>query len=203
VTGKAPALAQTRILHVLEWSSFVPAADVIRDQQAAEFGKQAGVKVTLEHINANDLAARATAAIEGRKGPDILQLLNNSPHLYAGGLEDHTQLIAELGGDKFYPFIMDAVQVEGIVRGVPYFFGGGANTYRKDIFQKAGIGKLPETWEEHLTVGKTLKKFGMPIRSAMRQGLPIPCCGPLAAWKSTRKAKSRLTARRHAPRRIL
>jgi len=163
VTGQAPALAQTRTLHVLEWSSFVPAADVIRDQQAAEFGKQAGVKVTLEHINANDLAARATAAIEGRKGPDILQLLNNSPHLYAGGLEDHTQLIAELGGDKFYPFIMDAVRVEGIVRGVPYFFGGGANAYRKDIFQKAGIDKPPETWEEHLAAGKKLKKFGMPI----------------------------------------
>ncbi len=89
VGGKAPALAQTRTLHILEWSSFVPAADVVRDQQAAEFGKQAGVKVTLEHINANDLPARATAAIEGRKGPDIMQLLNNSPHLYAGGLEDH------------------------------------------------------------------------------------------------------------------
>ena len=47
VGGKAPALAQTRTLHVLEWTSFVPAADVVRDQQAAEFGKQAGVKVTL------------------------------------------------------------------------------------------------------------------------------------------------------------
>ena len=101
VGGKAPALAQTRTLHVLEWSSFVPAADVLRDQQAAEFGKQAGVKVTLEHINANDLPARATAAIEGRKGPDILQLLNNSPHLYAGGLEDHNQLLAELGVTSF------------------------------------------------------------------------------------------------------
>ena len=48
------------------------------------------------------------------------------------------QLLAELGGDKFYPFIIDAVKVDGVVRGVPYFFGGGANTYRKDIFQKAG-----------------------------------------------------------------
>ena len=163
VGGKAPALAQTRTLHVLEWSSFVPAADVLRDQQAAEFGKQAGVKVTLEHINANDLPARATAAIEGRKGPDILQLLNNSPHLYAGGLEDHNQLLAELGGDKFYPFIIDAVKVDGVVRGVPYFFGGGANTYRKDIFQKVGIDKIPDTWEEHLAAGKKLKKFGMPI----------------------------------------
>src|SRR5215471_15012824 len=61
VGGRAPAFAQTRTLHVLEWSSFVPAADVIRDQQPAEFGKQAGVKVTIEHINANDLLARATA----------------------------------------------------------------------------------------------------------------------------------------------
>jgi multiple sugar transport system substrate-binding protein len=163
VGGKTPAFAQTRTLHVLEWSSFVKEADVIRDQQAAEFSKQAGVKVTLEHINANDLAARATAAIEGRKGPDILQLLNNSPHLYAGGLEDHNQLIAELGGDKFYPFIMDAVKVEGVARGVPYFFGGGANTYRKDIFQKVGISQIPDTWEEHLAAGKKLKKFGMPI----------------------------------------
>ena len=163
VGGRAPAFAQTRTLHVLEWSSFIPAADVVTDQQAAEFGKQAGVKVTIEHVNANDLPARATAAIEGRKGPDILQLLNNAPHLYAGGLEDHTQLMAELSGEKFYPFIMDAVRVEGVARGVSYFFNGGANTYRKDIFQKVGIDKLPDTWEEHLAAGKKLKKYGMPI----------------------------------------
>src|SRR5262245_62560556 len=66
VGGRAPAFAQTRSLHVLEWSSFVPAADVITDQQAADFGKQAGVKVTIEHVNANDLPARATAAKIGR-----------------------------------------------------------------------------------------------------------------------------------------
>lgn len=163
VAGHAPAFAQTRTLHVLEWSSFVKEADVVRDQQAAEFGKQAGAKVTLEHINANDIPARATAAIEGRKGPDILQLLNNYPHLYAGGLEDHNQLVAELGGEQFYPFIRNAATVDNVARGVPYFFGGGANTYRKDIFKKVGIDKLPDTWEEHLAAGKKLKKFGMPI----------------------------------------
>src|ERR1700752_533688 len=94
--GKAPAFAQAKTLHVLEWSSFVKEADVIRDQQAADFSKQAGVQVTIEHVNANDLPARATAAIEGRKGPDILQLNTNYPQLYAGGLEDHNALIAEL-----------------------------------------------------------------------------------------------------------
>jgi multiple sugar transport system substrate-binding protein len=161
--GKAPAFAQTRTLHILEWSSFVKEADVERDRQAAEFGKQAGVKVTVEHINANDLPARATAAIEGRKGPDIIQLINNYPHLYANGLENHNALIADLGGDNFYPFILDAVRVEGVYKGVPNFFGGGAIVYRKDIFQKVGIQKVPDTWEEYLAAGKKLKKFGMPV----------------------------------------
>ena len=66
--GAAPAFARERTLHVLEWSSFVAPADVERDRQAAEFGRQAGVRVTVEHINANDLPARATAAIEGGTG---------------------------------------------------------------------------------------------------------------------------------------
>lgn len=161
--GKAPAFAQAKTLHILEWSSFVKEADAVRDEQAAEFGKQAGVKVTIEHINANDIPARATAAIEGRKGPDILQLLNNYPHLYAEGLEDHTSLVAELGGEQLYPFIREAVHVDKVYRGVPYFFGGGANTYRKDIFQKAGIDTVPNTWDEMLAAGKKLKKLGMPI----------------------------------------
>lgn len=37
--GQAPAIAQDRELHVLEWSSFVKPADVETDRQAAEFGK--------------------------------------------------------------------------------------------------------------------------------------------------------------------
>ena len=38
VDGKAPAFAQTRTLHILEWSSFVKEADLVRDQQA-EIGR--------------------------------------------------------------------------------------------------------------------------------------------------------------------
>ena len=160
LTGQAPAFAQERTLHVLEWSSFVAPADVERDRQAAEFGKQAGVKVTIEHINANDLPARATAAIEGGTGPDILQLLSNYPLLYSGGLDDHNDLIAELGGDEIYSFIRDAVRDEnGVHRGVPNFFGGGANVYRKDIFEEVGIAATARnlgrsTWKH----GKKLKR---------------------------------------------
>lgn len=66
--GQAPAFAQDRELHILEWSSFVKPADVETDRQAEEFGKQEGIKVRVEHINANDLNARATAAYSRRWG---------------------------------------------------------------------------------------------------------------------------------------
>ena len=168
LAGRAPAFAQQRTLHVLEWSSFVAPADVERDRQAEEFGKQVGVKVTVEHINANDLPARATAAIEGGTGPDIIQLFGNYPLLYAAGLDDHDDLIAELGGDEIYPFVRDAVRDEGgMHRGVPNFFGGGANVYRKDIFEEVGIARPPETWDEYLEAGKKLKHIGMPVGQSL------------------------------------
>ena len=162
--GQAPAFAQRRTLHVLEWSSFVAPADVERDRQAAEFAKHAGVKVTVEHINANDLPARATAAIEGGTGADIIQLFGNYPLLYGEGLDDHDDLIADLGGEEIYPFIREAVRDgKGVHRGVPNFFGGGANVYRKDIFEEVGIVRPPETWDEYLEAGKKLKHYGMPV----------------------------------------
>ena len=156
-----------------------------RPAGSLSFGKGAGVKVTLEHINANDLPARATAAIEGRKGPDIMQLLYNNPRTFTPVVWKITmQLLAELGGKKFYPFIRDAVTADGVVRGVPYFFGGGANTYRKDIFQKAGIDKTPRYLGRATSQPVKLKSLVCPlarrwgIRSAMHQVLPIPCSGP-------------------------
>ena len=112
--GQAPAFAQERELHILEWSSFVKPADVETDRQAAEFGKQEGIKVRVEHINANDLNARATAAVESGAGPDIIRLLSNGPHLYAKGLIDHGDLIQEVGGETIYPTLRDAVFVDGV-----------------------------------------------------------------------------------------
>ena len=57
---RAPAYAQGTRLHLLQWSHFVPAADTLFETQAKEFGKQAGVEVSIERINQNDLQTRAT-----------------------------------------------------------------------------------------------------------------------------------------------
>ncbi|HEX7928594.1 MAG TPA: twin-arginine translocation signal domain-containing protein, partial [bacterium] len=74
--GKAPAYAQARELHYLEWSSFVKESDKEVERQAAEFGKAEGITVRVEHINNNDLPTRAAAATESGVGADVIQIFN-------------------------------------------------------------------------------------------------------------------------------
>lgn len=161
--GKAPALAQTRTVAVLNPSSYIPPADEVLKQHAEEFQKQSGVKVTHEFINLNDVQPRATAAIESGTGPDIILLAWNQPHLYGSGLANHNDIVEEMGGDHIYEFMRQSALVGEIYRGIPFYSVGSAYVYRKDIFQEVGITKLPDTMEEYLEVGKKLKNYGMPI----------------------------------------
>jgi multiple sugar transport system substrate-binding protein len=160
--GKPPAFAQKRTVHSLQWSHFIKEADVLNREMAKDFEKATGVKVTIETINANDLPARATAAVESGTGPDILQLQWNHPHLYEAGLENHNKLVADLMGDAVYSFLEGSARVKGVYRGVPRYGVGNANVYRVDIFDDLGI-KPPDTWEDYLRIGKKLKDNGTPV----------------------------------------
>lgn len=164
LSGKAPAVAQEKNLHVLAWSHFIKEADALmRDKLIPEFHQASGVKVQYETINANDLNARITAAVESNTGPDIFQTIWNQPHLYAAGLEDHNALGAELGVDKQYAFQQEAARVDGILRGIPYYGIGNAIAYRKDIVEEIGIQGVPQTFDEYLQMGTKLKAEGWPV----------------------------------------
>src|SRR6202171_2228416 len=89
---RAPAFAQGTKIHLLQWVDFIPEGDAEVKRQVAEYSKQMKVEVIFETINANDLQARITAAIQSGSGPDIIMMLHNWPHLYAGGLADVSDL---------------------------------------------------------------------------------------------------------------
>ena len=78
---KPPSFPKGTKLNILEWVSFVPASDVEFKRLAAEFGKLAGVDVTVDLINMNDLNPRIASAIETKAGPDIIMMISNWPHL--------------------------------------------------------------------------------------------------------------------------
>src|SRR4029453_2529645 len=94
---KPPSFPKGTKPQILEWVSFVPASDVEFKRLAAEFGKLAGVDVTVELINMNDLNPRIASAIETKAGPDIIMMINNWPHLYADGLADVDDLAEQIG----------------------------------------------------------------------------------------------------------
>lgn len=163
--GKAPAFAQQRELHVLAWSHFIPPADEwTRNTAVPEFQRATGIQVRYETINQNDILTRASAAVEGGQGPDVIQFSWNAPHLYASNIANHDRInseIPEAGQD--YQYLRDAVVVDGTYRAVPYYGVGNAIVYRKDIFQQIGEGPS-ETWEDYLRAGtKAKREFGMPI----------------------------------------
>ena len=92
-SGRAPAYGQTAAVHWLRWADFVPASDVLlKGAIVQQCQKDLGIKLTVETINANDIQARVTSAIQSGTGPDIIMGLNNWPQLYAKSLADVTEL---------------------------------------------------------------------------------------------------------------
>jgi multiple sugar transport system substrate-binding protein len=182
VAGRAPAYAQGTRLHLLQWSHYIPAADALFETQAREFGKQAGVEVSIERINQNDLQTRATAAIQSGTGPDIIILANNHPHLYEASLVDVSDVAEEIGGKQggWYDYAKVNCFAGGRWIGVPQFIISWAITYREDWFREAGF-EYPKTWDDFRKVGRALKARGKPFGQAFGHSINDPnnWCYPL------------------------
>src|SRR5438093_1762607 len=152
---KAPSFPKGTKLSILEWVSFVPASDVGFKRLAAEFGKLAGVEMTVDLINMNHRHPRIASAIETKAGPDIIMMINNWPHLYADGLADVDDVAEEIakrdGG--FYDISRRINMVDGRWKAAPFTMGSGVWNYREDWFKEVGANKFPDTWDELRKVG--------------------------------------------------
>jgi len=132
-SGRAPAYAQASTVHWLRWSDFVPASDqVLRTKIAPECEKALGIKLTLEMVNANDIQARITSAIQSGSGPDVILGLNNWPQLYTESLADVSDVAEELGKAQggHYQISKAVATVGNKWIGVPWCIGGGLVAYR-------------------------------------------------------------------------
>src|SRR3981081_269349 len=97
-TGRAPAFAQGTTVHWLRWNDFVPASDqLLRKEMLPEGEKALGIKLNIETINANDIQARVTSAIQSGSGPDVVCVLNNWGQLYGESVMDVSDIADVLG----------------------------------------------------------------------------------------------------------
>ncbi len=163
--GRAPAHAQGTRLNILRWVDFIPACDVELKRQAGDASKALGAEVVFEFINANDLQARITAAIQSGSGPDIIMMLHNWAHLYQNGLVDVTDLGEWQGKDQGAYYAQSEAAAKDGRRwlALPHGIVGLQFAYRKSWFDEVGQTSWPKTLEELRQVGMKLKKKGHPI----------------------------------------
>ena len=162
---RAPALAQTVRLHLLHRVDFIPQGEAELRRQLADYGRQMKMDIVLETINENDLQTRITSAIQSGAGPDIVQMLHNWPHLYAGGLVDVTDLCDWKQRDqgKFYPQSEAATREGSRWLGLPHCVTPALINYRKSWFAEAGATAPPKNLDEYRKLGAVLKKKGKPF----------------------------------------
>jgi multiple sugar transport system substrate-binding protein len=161
---RAPAFAQGTKLHWVRWVDFIPESDVELKRQMPEASKALGAEVTLETINANDLQARITAAVQSGSGPDIFLMQYNWPQLYQNALVDISDVANEVSKAEggFYEIYPPSCNVNGKWLAVPHSIIGNAVAYRKSWLKEAGASRYPKTWDEARKVFAVLKKKGKP-----------------------------------------
>src|SRR6202035_5772422 len=133
-SGRAPAFAQASTVHWLRWSDFVPASDqVLRNKIVPECEKALGIKLNLETINANDIQARITSAVQSGSGADIILVVNNWPQLYADSVVDVSDIAEAIGNAQggYYEISKNVANDGKKWIGVPWSIGGGLLTNRK------------------------------------------------------------------------
>jgi multiple sugar transport system substrate-binding protein len=165
-SGRAPAFAQEKSVHWLRWADFVPASDVLLKGPFVQACKKAtGINLKVETVNANDLQARITSAIQSGTGADIIMAFGNWPQLYAQSLADTSDVAEEIGQAQggYYPVSRQVATVGNKWIGVPWTSGGGLIAYRKSWFDEVGHTTFPATWDQFRDAGKKLKARGRPI----------------------------------------
>src|SRR5688572_30692538 len=72
-----PARAEKKTLKIAQWSHFVPDYDKWFDGvYTKQWGEKNGTEVIVDHINLNELPARAAAEVSAKKGHDLFMFLS-------------------------------------------------------------------------------------------------------------------------------
>jgi multiple sugar transport system substrate-binding protein len=157
--GRAPGAGVKTTIHALQPSNTIPAMDEELKKISKQYEKQTGVRIRNEFINQNDVIPKLSASVEAGAGPDVFQVYQNQPHLYAKSLAEVSDVVEDITKKigQVYPMLEEYCKVKGAWLGVPWAFMPHAWTYRTDYFQKVGATKPFDTWDEARAVGKKLK----------------------------------------------
>lgn len=163
-----------RTLSVWVEKSFSDDANYLMEQRIKEFGKERGVNVKYEMINALDLMTKLNAAIEAGNAPDIvsanlykvLSYGKNNPFL------DVTDWLVDINKARpMFDAMSEGTKIAGRNYYVPFYNSATLLHLRKDIFEAKGV-PIPTTWDE---VFAAARRVSDPANGIYGLGMG---CGP-------------------------
>ncbi|MGH9154645.1 MAG: ABC transporter substrate-binding protein [Acidimicrobiales bacterium] len=163
-TGDGP-----KTLRIALRKHFVPAYDDWFDNEfTRRWGDEHGVAVVVDHIQEDELVARASAEIAAQSGHDLFGFISPPP-AFEDEVIDHRDIVEEVRA-KVGP-LLPLVERSILNPKTGKFFAfsdswtPGVVHYRSDLWQP--LGRLPDTWDSILVAAPSLKAGGHPLGMGM------------------------------------
>jgi len=185
-TFAEPRTKLTGDLKILLWSHFVPSHDAWFDTFVKDWGGKVGVTVTVDHINNAEIPGRIAAEIQANQGHDLIQ--------YIAPLSQYEQSVVDLKDITDEANNRWGKQIELCRKssfnpktGKFYAYSPGwvpdPGNYRKSLWEKAGMGDGPKTWEDVLTAGSKIKsEQGIQLGLGMSQEIDSNMVARALMW---------------------
>lgn len=117
-----------------------------------------GITVEVEGVGANELMKKYITLATADQMPDFFlgNMLDAATVVDMGLATPLTEVFDQEYIDGFDPKQLGSYTIDGVAYGAPWFGSAQGIVYRKDLFEAAGIEKLPETWDELVAVAQQL-----------------------------------------------
>ncbi len=155
----------------------VPAQDkVINDAIAAFEDANPNIKVEPIYIDWGNGHSQFYNSVMAGTAPDMTMLGGTwcVEFLEMGTFAPIADYVPQDLIDKFIPAGFDIMKdADGTIYGLPWDGCTWGLVYRKDLFDQAGIDKVPETWDELLEAGKKMKAIDKYLFTVSCSGFEV------------------------------
>ncbi|MBS1244407.1 MAG: transporter substrate-binding protein, partial [Deltaproteobacteria bacterium] len=181
------AQGASKELKILVWSHFVPRFDKEwYDGYVQKWGQTNGVKVTVDHINLAEIPSRTAAEISAGQGHDLIEWIA-PPSQFEPSVLNLGDVVkeAEKRFGKQHPLARRSTYNPNSKNFYAFCPGWTIDpgSYRKSLWEKAGKGSGPVTWEDLITYGGKIKKDqGIQLGIGLSQELDSNMAGRGLLW---------------------
>ncbi|HKE18324.1 MAG TPA: extracellular solute-binding protein [Kofleriaceae bacterium] len=170
------AYAQQKTLTIAQWSHFVPDYDKWFDTVFTKaWGEKNNTKVVVDHINLNELPARAASEVAAKKGHDLFMFLS-PPAAFEPQVLDMTHVYQEC--ERKYGKKLDLAHKSTFNPKTKKYFAFSDSyvpdpgNYRIDLWGAAGFPHGPDTWDDLRAGAKKIRATaGNPCGIGLAQEL--------------------------------